>query len=72
MPQERVAMEDALDAYTRGSAYAERMDGEKGTLAPGMLADVVVLADDIRERPHAALRTAVEMTIVGGRVVHPA
>jgi hypothetical protein len=72
MPQERVAMEDALDAYTRGSACAERTDGEKGTLAPGMLADVTVLADDVLERPQAVLRTPVEMTIVGGRVVHPA
>jgi predicted amidohydrolase YtcJ len=72
MPQEAVTMEAALDAYTRGSARAERMEKEKGTLAPGMLADVVVLADDVLERPRAVLRTPVEMTIVGGRVVHEA
>ena len=69
MPRERVAMEDALDLYTRGSAQAERADHEKGTLAPGMLADVAVLAGDVLEDPAAVLDTPVDLTIAGGRVV---
>jgi predicted amidohydrolase YtcJ len=69
-PAERVAMEDALDAYTRGSARAERADREKGTLQPGMLADVTVLGRDILQEPEAALQVPVDLTIAGGRVVH--
>jgi predicted amidohydrolase YtcJ len=68
-PAERIAMEDALDLYTRGSARAERAEHEKGTLAPGMLADVVVLGQDVLEDAAAVLDTPVDMTITGGRVV---
>jgi hypothetical protein len=69
MPAERIAMEDALDLYTRGSAHAERAEHEKGTLAPGLLADVVVLAQDVLEDPRSVLDTPVDMTVAGGRVV---
>ena len=69
MPAERIAMEDALDLYTRGSARAERADHEKGTLGPGMLADVAVLARDVLEDPRSVLDAPVDMTIAGGRVV---
>jgi predicted amidohydrolase YtcJ len=42
-------MEEAVCAYTRGSAYAEFQDKDKGTLGPGKLSDMVVLSDDIFE-----------------------
>src|SRR4029078_5148569 len=46
VPEEKIALEDALDLYTRGSAYAEFAEKEKGTLDPGLLADLVVFAAD--------------------------
>ena len=70
MPQERLTMEEALHAYTAGSAWAEGSEGVKGTLEPGRLADVAVLGDDVLAHPEAVLRTPVEMTIVGGRIVY--
>jgi hypothetical protein len=69
-PEEKIALEDALDLYTRGSAYAEFAEREKGTLAPGMLADLVVFAADLfRIPPRQILSTPVDLTVAGGRVV---
>jgi predicted amidohydrolase YtcJ len=69
-PQEKLSLEQALDAYTRGSAYAEFAEARKGTLAPGKLADLVVFAGDLfRIPPRDILTTPVDLTIVGGRVV---
>ena len=45
-PEEKISLEDALDLYTRGSAYAEFAEKRKGTLAPGQLADLAVFAAD--------------------------
>jgi hypothetical protein len=70
-PAEALTREQAVTAYTRGSAYAERRENEKGTLAPGMLADLAVLSQDIFKIPVEALpRTTSVLTIVGGKVVH--
>ena len=69
-PEEKITLEEALDLYTRGSAYAEFAEAEKGTLERGRLADVVVFARDLFEvEPRAILSTPVDLTIVGGRVV---
>lgn len=68
-PEERISIEDALDLYTRGSAWAERSERVKGTLGPGMLADIVVFGQDVLADPGALPRAPVDMTIVGGRVV---
>jgi predicted amidohydrolase YtcJ len=69
-PDEKISLEDAIDLYTRGSAYAEFAEREKGTLALGMLADLVVFAADIfLVDPRQILSTPVDMTVVGGRVV---
>jgi predicted amidohydrolase YtcJ len=70
LPDEKVSLEEALDLYTRGSAYAEFAEKEKGTLAPGLLADLVVFAADLfRIPPREILNTPVDFTVVGGRVV---
>lgn len=70
-PEERLAMEDCLRAYTVGAAYAEFEEQRKGTLAPGMLADIVVFPADITRMPAKdLLHTQVAMTIVGGRIVY--
>jgi predicted amidohydrolase YtcJ len=69
-PEEKIALEDALDLYTRGSAYAEFAEKEKGTLDPGMLADLVVFAADLFRVPaREILTTPVDFTVAGGRVV---
>jgi hypothetical protein len=60
-------------AYTRGSAYAEGAEGEKGTLEPGKLADLAVLSRDIFSvAPSEIPGTESVLTLVGGKVVHDA
>ncbi|MDQ3169152.1 MAG: amidohydrolase [Acidobacteriota bacterium] len=70
-PEGAVTREQAVSAYTRGSAYAEFLEGEKGTIARGMLADLAMLSQDIFTVPTPALPGTVSvLTIVGGRIVH--
>ena len=70
-PAEALSREAALVAFTRGSAYAEGMEREKGTLAPGMLADLAVLSQNVLDVPPDALPgTESVLTMLGGRVVH--
>jgi predicted amidohydrolase YtcJ len=71
VPQEKITVAEALEAYTLGSAYAEFQEMEKGSLAVGKLADVVILSDDIFSIPKEAIRDVrVEKTILGGRVIY--
>jgi predicted amidohydrolase YtcJ len=68
-PQEKIGLEDALDAYTRGSAYAELAEDRKGTLEAGKLADLVVFGADLfAMEPRQILTTPVDLTVVGGQV----
>jgi hypothetical protein len=70
-PAEALTVEQALIAYTRGAAYAERRESEKGTLAPGQLADLAILSQDIFRVALPELpKTSSVLTVVGGRVVH--
>ena len=69
-PEQKLTIEQAIAAYTTGSAYAEFAEREKGTLAPGMLADFVVLDRDLTKVPPAEiLKTEVLRTVVGGKTV---
>jgi hypothetical protein len=71
LPQERISVESALRAYTSGGAYASFEEGIKGTIAVGMLADVVVLSQDLfRIEPMDICKTKVIMTIFNGRIVY--
>ena len=68
-------LRNAIDAYTSHAAYASYDEQRKGTLARGMLADIVILSNDIFEsRPDALRETAVTVTIFDGKIVyqHPA
>ncbi len=70
IPEQRIKVEDALRAYTSGGAYASFEEREKGTIAPGMLADFTVIDRDLRAIPPADIRNAkVVRTIVGGKTV---
>jgi predicted amidohydrolase YtcJ len=67
---ERISAAQALACYTRESAYAEFMEQEKGTLAPGKLADLAVLSEDPTAVPAERIRDIrVLRTIVGGKTV---
>ena len=72
VPEQKITVAEAVEAYTLGSAYAEFQENEKGSITPGKLADVVLLDSDILSMNPAAIRDAkVHMTIVGGKVVFP-
>jgi predicted amidohydrolase YtcJ len=67
-----ISVAQAVRAYTLGSAFAEFQEREKGTIAVGKLADIIVLSRDIFRVPRAEIgKTSVEMTILGGKIVHP-
>jgi predicted amidohydrolase YtcJ len=69
-PEEKISIWQALYAYTQGSAYAEFTDPWKGKLAPGYVADFVVLDRDLTAIPPSQiLKTEVLRTVVGGKTV---
>ncbi|MCH6567743.1 MAG: amidohydrolase family protein [Nitrospinae bacterium] len=71
MPEEKVSLEEAIRAYTLGSAFAEFEERRNGTLSPGKFADPIVLSQDITNvSPPEFLPTAVLLTRVGGKSVY--
>jgi len=71
LPEEKLTLEEAIQGYTVGSAYAEFEEAHKGTLAPGKFADLIVLSQDItRVPPRELLNTEVLLTMVGGKIVY--
>ena len=69
-PTERLTREQALHAYTRGSAWFSWEEDRKGAIAPGMLADFIVLDRDYLSVPEDDIRfLRPVLTAVGGRVV---
>jgi predicted amidohydrolase YtcJ len=72
-PAEKLNSEQAIAAYTTGAAFAEFEEKRKGKLEPGMLADFVVLDEDITAAPPPkTLQTKVLRTVVGGKTVYEA
>src|SRR5579864_1563378 len=72
-PEQRLTIDQAIAAYTTGSAFAEFEEKEKGKLVPGMLADFIVLDRDITaSSPVKILSTKVLLTVVGGKMVYVA
>jgi hypothetical protein len=70
---EAISLMDAIRAYTINGAYLEGNEGEKGSIEPGKLADMVVLDRDITTADHEEiLKAKIVMTIVGGEVVYEA
>ena len=71
LPAEAIAVDAALDAFTRGVAYVNNEEDVAGTLEPGKVAEVAVLGQDLfTVAPSAIGDTSVALTIAGGRVVH--
>ena len=75
VPEQRIGVEESLRAYTSAAAYASFEEDVKGSLAPGHLADFVMLDRNLLDAPAEALREArVLLTVAGGQIVfrHPA
>jgi predicted amidohydrolase YtcJ len=70
-PEQCLTREEVLRAYTVDSAYAGFEEGIKGQIAPGMLADFIVLSDDVLKiPPKSLLSLKVERTYIGGNLVY--
>ena len=68
---EKITVEEALRAYTSGNAYAVFAEAVRGKLAPGYLADLVLLDQDLTAIPPEAIeRAQVKATVVGGKLVY--
>jgi predicted amidohydrolase YtcJ len=72
VPEEKIAVEQALRAYTREAAFAQFAESDKGSIEPGKLADLVVLDKDLLAavEPQDIRKVKVNWTIVGGQVVY--
>jgi predicted amidohydrolase YtcJ len=70
-PEQKLTMDQAIAAYTTGSAFAELEEKEKGKLVAGMLADFIVLDRDVTaSSAEKVLTTKVLRTVVGGKTVY--
>ena len=70
-PEEKITLEQAIEFYTLGSAYAEFQEKIKGSIEKGKLADLVVLDRNIFKIPkREILKTKVDYTILNGKIVY--
>jgi predicted amidohydrolase YtcJ len=70
-PDQKLTMDEAIAAYTTGSAFAEFEEKEKGKLGPGMLADFIILDQEVTAiPPEKILATKVMRTVLGGKTVY--
>lgn len=73
VPQERISLADAIKAYTLGAAFAGRREKTEGSIAPGKLADLIILDRDLfKIKPDEIAGMEVLLTMVGGKVVYQA
>ncbi len=69
-PEQKISVEEALSAYTSGSAYSAFAEGDRGTLESGKLADFVLMSDDpFTIAPEKLETVRAVLTVVGGQVV---
>ncbi len=70
-PEQKITLEQAVEVYTLGSARAEFMENEKGSLTAGKLADIVVLNGDLfGTPPDSIMQFKVDYTVFDGKVVY--
>jgi len=70
-PEQKLTMEEAIKYYTLGSAYAQFMEDRKGMIKTGYLADIVIVDKDLLTIPEdQIMKTKVDYTITGGRIVY--
>jgi predicted amidohydrolase YtcJ len=71
IPEEKITLPEAIEAYTMGAAFAEFQESKKGSITPGKLADMVITTENIFDlKPEAIRNVKVKTTIVGGKVVY--
>jgi predicted amidohydrolase YtcJ len=71
IPEEKITLPEAIEAYTMGAAFAEFQETRKGSITPGKLADMVITSDNIFDlKPEAIRNVKVKTTIVGGKIVY--
>jgi predicted amidohydrolase YtcJ len=71
VPEEKVAVEEAVRAYTVNGAWAQFAETEKGSIQPGRLADLVVLDRDVFAGPAERIGEAkVRLTVFDGRIIY--
>ncbi len=71
IPEQKISVEEALRAYTVSNAYAMFAEDSVGKIAPGALADIVVLAEDLfKIAPETIDQAKVDITIFDGRVIY--
>jgi hypothetical protein len=70
-PEQKIKMEEAIKFYTLGSAYSQFMEDRKGMIKAGFLADIVIVDKDLLTIPeNEIMKTKVDYTITGGKVVY--
>ena len=71
LPDQRLALPRVLEAFTRNGAFAGFMEDQTGSLAPGMLADLVLLSGDIEATPPDQIAAlSIRMTLCDGVITH--
>jgi predicted amidohydrolase YtcJ len=69
-PEQKLTMEEAIRYYTLGASYSQFMEGRKGIIKKGFLADIVITDRDLLTIPeNEIMKTRVDYTIVGGKIV---
>lgn len=71
MPKQKLSLDEAINAFTNGAAYAEFAEDTRGMIKVGMTADVTVF-DRALAPDKTLLETKVALTIVGGKIEHEA
>jgi len=69
-PAQKLTSEEAIRGYTNGSAYSEFMESRKGSIAEGMLADLVLLDDNPEENPEKIESLNVKLTLLNGEIAY--
>ena len=71
IPEEKITLPEAIEAYSMGAAFAEFQENKKGSITPGKLADMVILNENIFDlKPEAIRNVKVKTTILGGKVIY--
>ena len=71
IPNERLTLEQAIQGYTMGGAFAARREKTEGSIEVGKLADVIIISQDLfKIAPNQIGKTKVLMTMVGGKIVY--
>jgi predicted amidohydrolase YtcJ len=73
LPDQRLSLEQTIEGYTLGAAFAGHREKTEGSIEAGKLADLVILDRDLFKTPASeSYRTEVQLTMVGGKVVYRA